>query len=175
MQPALIEGLVLSVAGGVAGLGVMVVATRAILAAAPSNLPRLGEISPGTPVVLFALGLSILTGVIVGLLPASAAANSKAQDTLRDGTRATASAGRRRTRSALIVAEVALAMTLAVCGGLLFRSFVSVLGVDPGFKPDQLLTLQMAVPQRYATPEARLTFYDELEARLETLPGVIEV
>lgn len=175
MQQTLIESLVLSVAGGVAGLGVMVVATRAILAAAPSNLPRLGEISPGAPVVLFALGLSILTGVIVGLLPASAAANSKAQDTLRDGTRATATAGRRRTRSALIVAEVALAMTLTVCGGLLFRSFVSVLGVDPGFKPDQLLTLQIAVPARFATPEARLTFYDELEARLEALPGVIEV
>lgn len=175
MQQTLIESLLLSLAGGLAGLGVMVVATRAILAAAPSNLPRLGEVSPGAPAVLFALALSVLTGVIVGLLPAITAAKSKAQDTLRDGTRTTASATRRRARSALIVAEVALAMTLTVSGGLLLRSFVSVLGVDPGFNPDQLLTLQMSMPARYTTTEARLGFYDELEARLEALPGVVDV
>ena len=175
IQQTLIESMLLSVAGGVAGLGVMLVATRAILAAAPSNLPRLGEVAPGAPVVLFALGLSLMTGVIVGLLPATAAANSKAHDSLRDGTRATASAGKRRTRSALIVAEVALAMTLTVCGGLLLRSFISVLGVDPGFKADQLLTMQVSVPPRYSSPESRLTFYDELEARLKALPGVVDV
>jgi predicted permease len=62
-----------------------------------------------------------------------------------------------------------------VSGGLLLRSFVSVLGVDPGFRADRLLTLQMSVPARYTTPEARLAFYDELEARLEALPGVVEV
>jgi predicted permease len=175
MQQSLVESVLLSLAGGIAGMGVMLAATRAILAAAPSNLPRLAEVSPGTPVVLFALGLSLLTGVIVGGLPAAAAANSRAQDSLRDGSRATASAGRRRTRSALIVAEVALAMALTVCGGLLMRSFISVLGVDPGFRADQLLTLQMSVPARHGTPEARLAFYDQLEARLEALPGVVEV
>jgi len=175
VQQSLIESVLLSLAGGIAGLGVMLLAIRAILAAAPSNLPRLGEVSPGAPVVLFALGLSLITGVIVGLLPATAAANSRAQDSLRDGTRATASAGSRRMRSALIVAEVALAMALTVCGGLLLRSFISVLGVDPGFRADQLLTLQMSVPARYGTPEARLAFYDQLEARLAALPGVVEV
>jgi len=66
-------------------------------------------------------------------------------------------------------------MTLTVCGGLLLRSFISVLGVDPGFRTDQLLTLQMSVPARYGTPEARLAFYDELEARLKALPGVTAV
>ena len=176
MQQTMTESLLLSLAGGVAALGVLFVATRVILAAAPSNLPRLGEVSPGAaPVILFALALSILTGAIVGLLPAITAARSKAQDSLRDGTRTTASATRRRARSALIVAEVALAMALTVSGGLLLRSFVSVLGVDPGFRADQLLTLQMSVPARYTTPEARLGFYDELEARLEALPGVVDV
>ena len=172
IQQMLIESLLLSLAGGAAGLGVMVLATRAMLAAAPSNLPRLGEVSPGAPVVLFALLLSVITGVIVGLLPAMAAANSRAQDSLRDGTRATASAVRRRARSALIVAEVALAMTLTVCGGLLMRSFVSVLNVDPGFNPQQLLTMQIAVPARYTTVEGTLGFYDELETRIKALPGV---
>jgi predicted permease len=175
IQQALVDSVLLSCAGGVAGLGVMVLATRGIIALAPANLPRLAEVSPGLPVVLFALGLSVLTGLVVGLLPAVSAANSRAQDSLRDGTRATASRGRRRTRAALIVAEVALAMTLTVCGGLLLRSFVSVLNVDPGFKTDQLLTMQLGVPARYGDPAARLTFYDELEARLRALPGVVNV
>lgn len=175
IQQALVDSVLLSCAGGVAGLGVMVLATRGIIALAPANLPRLAEVSPGLPVVLFALGLSVLTGLVVGLLPAVSAASSRAQDSLHDGTRATASRGRRRTRAALIVAEVALAMTLTVCGGLLLRSFVSVLNVDPGFKAEQLLTMQVSVPPRYGDPAARLTFYDELEARLRALPGVVNV
>ena len=175
IQQALTESVLLSFAGGIAGLGVMVLATRGILAVAPSTLPRLGEVSPGLPVVLFALVLSIATGLAVGLIPAFAAANSQAQDTLRDGTRATASSARRRTRAVLIVAEVALAMTLTVCGGLLLRSFVSVLHVDPGFNAEQLLTMQVAVPPRYTDAASRLTFYDDLESRLRALPGVSSV
>ena len=172
IQQTLTESVVLSFAGGIAGLGVMVLATRGILAAAPTNLPRLSEVSPGLPVVLFALALSVVTGLVVGLIPAVAAANSRAQDTLRDGTRSTASPARRRTRAVLIVAEVALAMTLTVCGGLLLRSFVSVLHVDPGFNPEQLLTMQVSVPPRYTDTPSRLTFYDSLENRLRALPGV---
>ena len=175
MQQALVESVLLSFAGGIAGLAVMVVATRGIIAAAPADLPRLSEVSPDATVALFAVVLSLATGLAVGLLPAISAANSMAQDSLRDGTRATASRARRKTRAALIVTEVALAMTLTVCGGLLLRSFVSVLSVDPGFKAEQLLTLQVAVPARHETPEARLTFYDELEARLRALPGVVNV
>jgi len=175
IQQMLVESVMLSLAGGAAGLAIMVLATRAILAAAPSNLPRLGEVSPGAPVVLFALVLSLITGIIVGLLPALTAANSRAQDSLRDGTRATASVTRRKARSALIVAEVGLAMVLTVCGGLLLRSFVSVLHVDPGFNPEQLLTMQIAVPPRYTSHEARLGFYDDLETRLKALPGVVAV
>lgn len=175
IRQALTESLLLAMAGGLAGLGVMIMATRSIIAAAPATLPRLGEVSPGLPVVAFVVGLSLLTGLIVGILPAASAATSRAQGSLRDGTRATASAARRRTRSGLIVAEVALAMTLTVCGGLLLRSFVSVLDVDPGFEASRLLTLQLGVPARYADPASRLTFYDDLEARLRALPGVVSV
>ncbi len=175
IQQTLAESMLLSFAGGLAGLGVMALATRGILAAAPTDLPRLGEVSPGLPVVLFALALSALTGLVVGSIPAFAAGRTRAQDTLRDGTRATTSRSRRRTRAALIVAEVALAMTLTVCGGLLLRSFMSVLNVDPGFKPEGLLTMQVSVPPRYTDTAARLTFYDDLEDRLKALPGVIAV
>ncbi|CAN5662197.1 hypothetical protein BH18ACI5_BH18ACI5_20680 [soil metagenome] len=133
----------------------LVLATRGIVA--PAALPRLSEVSPGVSVALFALGLSLITGLIVGILPALSAARTQAQDALRDGTRATASPAQRRIRSALIVAEIALAMTLTVSGGLLLRSFVSVLHVDPGFRSEKGLTLQTAVPPRYADVPARLT------------------
>jgi putative ABC transport system permease protein len=175
IQQTLTESSLLSVAGGLVGLGVMVLATRGILAVSPSNLPRLNEVSPGWPVVLFALGLSIAAGLAVGIVPALSASRSQAQDSLREGTRTTASRSRRRTRAALIVVEVALAMMLTVGGGLLLRSFISVIDVDPGFNTEQLLTMQVAVPARYSGPPSILTFYDELEARLRALPGVISV
>ena len=175
IQQMLTESLLLSLAGGVAGLLVMIFATRGIIALAPADLPRLAEVSPGWPVALFALALSVVTGFIVGVVPASSAARSQAQDTLRDGARATVSPARRRIRSALIVAEIALAMALTVSGGLLLRSFVSVLRVDPGFRSEKLLTFQTAVPPRYGDAAARLTYLDALEARLRALPGVLEV
>lgn len=175
MQQALVESLFLSLGGGALGLGVMVLTIRATLVLAPADMPRFAEVSPDAPVVLFAVVLSVVTGVVVGLLPAVAAGGARARGVLRSGTRTTASAATRRTRSGLIVAEVALAMTLAIGAGLLLRSFASVLAVDPGFRTEQLLTLQISVPDRYATNEARVSFYDELELRLKALPGVLEV
>ena len=175
IQQALTESVLLSLAGGIAGLGVMQLALRALLAAAPSTLPRVNEVDPSWPVVVFALVLAVVVGLAVGLIPALTAARSRAQDSLRDGTRTTASRVRHRTRAALIVAEVALAMILTVGGGLLLRSFVSVLQVNPGFNPEHLLTMQFAVPPRYSGAEAILTFYDDLERRLRALPGVSAV
>jgi putative ABC transport system permease protein len=174
IQQTLTETVLLSVVGGLVGLGVMFLAIRATVAAAPSSLPRIGEVAPGIPVLVFALALSLIAGIAVGIIPALTAARSRAGDSLRDGTRTTASRSRRRTRAALIVAEVALAMALAVGGGLLLRSFVRVLNVDPGFNPDNLLTMQVAVPSRVAgqNPAAILAFYDELEGKLRALPGV---
>jgi putative ABC transport system permease protein len=175
VQQMLVETLLLSFAGGIAGLVVMDVATRAILAMAPPNLPRLGEVSPGLPVVLFSFALALVTGIAVGVFPALTVARSSGRDSLRDGTRTTMSAARRRTRAALIVAEVALAMALTVCGGLLLRSFTSVLAVDPGFRAENLLTMQVRVPTRYSGREAQVTFYDALDERLRAVPGVVSL
>ena len=175
IQQSLTESVLLSLAGGIAGIAVMQLALRAILALAPSTLPRLNEVEPGWVVVVFALVLAVITGLAVGIIPALSAARSRAQDSLRDGTRTTASRTRHRTRAALIVAEVALAMILTVGGGLLLRSFVAVLQVNPGFNSDRLLTMQFAVPARYSGAEATLTFYDDLERRLRALPGVSAV
>jgi putative ABC transport system permease protein len=176
IQQMLTESTMLAVAGGAAGIGVMYLALRATVAAAPSNLPRIAEVTPSLPVLAFAIVVSLISGIAVGLVPSLTAARSQARDSLRDGTRTTASRSRRRIRAALIVAEVALAMTLAVGGGLLLKSFVRVLNVDPGFNPDNLLTMQIAVPARAAgTPASLLGFYDDLETRLKALPGVTGV
>ncbi len=175
VQQMLVESVVLAAAGGAAGLGLMVIATRAMIALAPATLPRLGEVTAGMPVLVFAAVVSLATGVAVGVLPAFAAAHTPAQDALREGGRTTSSRTRRRVRAVLIVAEVALAMTLTIGGGLLLRSFISVLHVDPGFQAGHLLTLQVNVPPRYGDVASQLQFYDELESRVRALPGVTAI
>jgi predicted permease len=175
MQQTVVESLMLSIAGGILGLALMLGATQMIRVMAPSNLPRLSEVSAGAPVLLFALVLSLVTGLFVGLLPALSAARSPAQESLRESQRTTASVARQRVRAGFIVAEVALAMALTIGAGLLLRSFVSVLGVDTGFQSDRLLTMQISVPQRLTSHPARMPFYDDLEARLRAVPGVTNV
>ena len=157
------------------GVALMVGATQAILAMAPASLPRLNEVTASAPVLLFSLGLTLVTGLLVGLLPALSAARSPAQESLRESQRTTASVTRQRVRAGFVVAEVALAMTLTIGAGLLFRSFVSVLGVDAGFQSARLLTLQISVPPRLTSHASRMTFYDDLEARVLALPGVTRV
>jgi predicted permease len=174
-QQTLVETTLLALAGGAVGMGVMAVAVRGILAAAPSSLPRLGEASPGWIVASFALVLSVLTGVAVGLLPALQAGRSRTSDALADNPRTSTSRAARRLRSSLIVTEVALAMALTVGAGLLIRSFVAVLGVDEGFNSRGLLTMQIGVPLRYGDAPSRVAFYDDLETRLRALPGVTRV
>ncbi len=174
-QQTLVETTVFAVAGGVAGLGVMALAVRGILAVAPSSLPRLGEVSPGWVVALFALLLSVITGIAVGLLPALQAGRSRTSEALVDNPRTMTSRNARRLRSGLIVSEVALAMALTVGAGLLLRSFVAVLGVDEGFRSQGLLTMQISMPARYADAVSRVAFYDDLEARVLALPGVTGV
>jgi putative ABC transport system permease protein len=173
-QQTLVETTVLALAGGLAGLGVMALGVRGILALAPASVPRLAEVSPGWIVAAFAVLLSVLTGVAVGLLPALQAGRSRMTDALADNPRTTTSRSA-RLRSGLIVSEVALAMALTVGAGLLLRSFVAVLGVDEGFSSRNLLTMQIAVPPRYGDLPSRVAFYDDLEARLRALPGVTHV
>ena len=98
------------------------------------------------------------------------------QSTLKESGRgATSGRGQRRLRSVLVVAEVALAVVLTLGAGLLLRSFLSVLSIDPGFQPDRLLTLQIALPNNYQTPDQRRALYATLFSRLDALPGVTSV
>jgi len=175
-QSALVESAILGFAGGIAGLGLALAGTRTLLVMAPPNLPRLSEVSLDARVALFSIALSLGTGLAVGLAPAWSASQPFTADALRASRRTTTSRSRRRLRSGLIVAEVSLAMALAVGAGLLLRSFVAVLGVDPGFAAAGLLTMQLNVPARaQQDPNASLAFYDDLETRLKALPGVTAV
>jgi putative ABC transport system permease protein len=173
LRQALTESVALSLAGAALGAVFAAWATSAIVALAPGDMPRLGEIGLDWRVVAFTAGLSLVTGILIGLLPAFVAARTDVQGTLKDGSRgSTGSAARRRIRSALVTAEVALAVVLTVGAGLLVRSFVTLLDVNPGFRSEELLTMQITLPGRIGTPEARREYYRELFARLESLPGV---
>jgi predicted permease len=169
----LVESLLLSLAGGVLGLGLVWVGVRLLVAIAPPELPRLNEVHPDGTIVIFTALMSLLAGVLVGVAPAIAAGRGSVQDALKDASRAVAGGVlRQRLRASLIVAEVGLAVVLTTGAGLLLRSFVTLLAVDPGFRPENLLTLQVQLPSRINTPDARRAFYTDLFERVDTLPGV---
>ena len=176
IQQALTEGLLLAIAGGLAGVLLARWGIAALVALAPPDLPRLDEVAPDAMVLTVAGLVTLLTGIFVGLLPALSASRVAPQAALQDNSRGmVGSSFRHRTRAALVVAEVALAVTLTIGAGLLLRSFSELLAVDAGFKPANLLTWQMNLPDRLRTPEQRDAFYDEFLTRMKALPGVISV
>jgi predicted permease len=118
--------------------------------------------------------VTLLVGMATGLLPAFAGSRADVHATLADGSRGT-TGGARRLRSGLVAAEVALALLLATSAGLLVRSFVAVLNVDPGFRTQNLLTMKIELPRRHDTPDKRRELYGRLFERLESVPGVLSV
>ena len=169
----LVETMMLSMTGGVLALLLMRIAVDGLLALAPAEIPRIGEIQPSATVVVFTFAIAVVTGALVGLVPAFTASRPEVQASLKESSRgSTAGRTQQRLRSTLVVAEVALAVVLAIGAGLLMRSFVSVMTVDPGFRADNLLTLQITLPPQYQTADHRRAFYADLFGRLEALPGV---
>ncbi len=170
----LTESVLLAMAGGLAGLVVLFWGVRLLIALAPPDLPRIAEVSIDGWVLGVTMLATLLTGVLVGLLPSISSASVSAQAALQDNSRGSAgSHRRRRVRSALVVAEVALAVALTTGAGLLLRSFVEVLHVNPGFETTHLLTWQMNIPDRLQSADERRAFYDDFFERMEALPGVI--
>jgi predicted permease len=174
LREAVLESLVLSVTGGALGLGLAAIALRVGVSLLPETLPRIQEISLDGHVLLFALGLSVLTGIVCGLAPAFAALRTSVIDTLKEsGRTGTAGAGHVWLRSALVVGEMAIALMLLAASGLLLHSFEKMRAVDLGFRADHLLTASYSLPQKqYATQAAVDEFNHELVRRLEQLPGV---
>ena len=177
LRQFLTEGVVLSVAGAIVGVGVAFVSLELLRAASPGDLPRLDEIHLDAAVLLFTAGIAAATGVFFGLAPTRHISVGALATTLRDGgSHATTSPGRRRLRSLLVVTETALALILAVGAGLMIRSFGALNSVEPGFEPDGLLTFQLFLPgANYPDAEAQLDFQNRLMARLGSEPGVTSV
>jgi putative ABC transport system permease protein len=170
----LAESLMLALAGGVLGLGLVFIGVRFLIAIAPPELPRLNEVRPDAAIVIFTAVVSLLAGILVGVAPAIAAGRGDVQGALKDESRGVAGGvARRRLRAALVVGEVALAMVLTTGAGLLLRSFVTLLSVDPGFRAENLLTMQVQLPNRIATPDARRAFYATLFEHIQAVPGVV--
>ena len=171
------EAVVLSVAGGVLGLVLAYVGTEALIAAKPADLPRLDQIGLDTTVVLVTLGAAVLTGLVFGMVPALQATNAHLLSGLQESGRS-AGGGRRanRMRSALVVAEMTLAVILLTGSGLLIRSFLELTRVDPGFQPGGAVALRVTFQgSAYPSGEPIRARVTELEDRLRALPGVTAV
>jgi predicted permease len=168
----LTESLLLSLLGGVAGILVASLTLQGLLRFVPKNLPRLDNIAINGPVLAFGIGVSVLTGILFGLLPARRMARLDPALALRDSTRtSTAGRGRLRLHSALVVTETALGLVLLVGAGLLIRSFLHLLATDPGFNPSHVLTFRVGLSDKSYPEEKRIQFFDQLLARLNALPG----
>ncbi|HZS46828.1 MAG TPA: ABC transporter permease [Blastocatellia bacterium] len=172
IRQLLTESVLLSVLGGVLGLLLAICGVSAILNFTPAEIPRQQEIGIDFWTLVFTIALSFLTGAVFGLAPALQFSKSGCNGSLKDGGRGSTNFARNGLRGALVVSEIALTLVLLVGAGLLIRSFVLVLHVDPGFNPNHVLTMSVSLPrQATAVPEA-IAFYDELFTRIESLPGV---
>lgn len=174
LRQNLIETLALSVSGGLLGLGLAAVAMRAGVSLLPETLPRIHSITLDWVVMAFALVLAMLTGLICGVIPGLAASHTDVNETLKEGGRTgTSGSGHARLRSALVVAELAVALVLLACAGLLLRSFEKLRAVDLGFRTDHVLTASYSLPQQqYSSQAAVDAFNRELLAKLRQLPSV---
>jgi len=167
------ESLILSLVGGALGVGVAQLGARLLLQLGSGQLPRAQDVDLDSRVLLFTLVVSIVTGVIFGLVPAIRAASPELQQMLREGTRGS-TRGVGPLRNALVVTEIALAMILVVGAGLMTRSFVKLLNVDLGFTPEKRVALNYTISSaRHPTgPEMRQTSHAILE-KVRTVPGVL--
>lgn len=173
----LTEGLVLAGAGAVLGTMLAAFGIDALVALGPENLPRLDEVRMDGSVLLFTLASTVLTGLVFGLVPIVRLARSDIQSTLREGGKSsTAGSGRERSRSLLVVAEMALAIMLVVGAGLLSRSFARLVDTDPGFDATGIVTLQLDLPTGSYREFPRVAdYYAEITERLSNLAGVESV
>jgi putative ABC transport system permease protein len=171
IRQLLVESMVLSLVGGIAGMFVAVGAYRLMPRILPYEIPRLAEIRLDARVFLFALLLSIVTGLLFGILPAF---RSSTKDLVRDlAAGSTSTPPSSAFRGLLVVADVSLALVLLTGAGLLVRNFVRLLSIDLGYEPRGMLAATINLPTiRWGTPERRVSFFDEVLGRVQQRPEV---
>ena len=172
IRQLLTESLLLSLAGGAVAVVLAIWGTRLLVAFKPENMPRLSEIGVDGRVLGFTLGISILTGLIFGLVPALAAARDGIGDALKSvGRSTTAGSARQRLRSTFVVMELAVALVLLVGAGLLIKTFWKLRSVEPGFNPNQLITMRVELPEtRYKDVPTQTRFRKQVLAGMNSLP-----
>ena len=171
IRQLLTESALLALAGCVGGWLLALGCLETLLSLIPENIPRLQEIRLDGRVFGFTLLVSLLTGVIFGLAPALQCAKMELTETLKEGGRSGEGARGARARSALMTAEVAIAFILMVGAGLLLNSFWRLLQVNPGFDPRQALTFRLSLPDSKYSESRAVAFFEQLQARLQNLPG----
>jgi putative ABC transport system permease protein len=177
-QQFLIEAGVLATIGGALGIGLAVGGVRLLLAMQAGNLPRANEIRVDWPVLAFAVGVSVLTAIALGLLAVWQGTRGDIRETLSSSQRTQAGSGSSaRVRRSLVVSQMALTVVLLVGAGLLARSFVRLLEVNPGFRTQHVVVLDLALPYESGPdgPQRRVAFYEQLMARVRVIPGVAGV
>jgi len=172
----LVENLLLAGIGGVAGIVLAYWARAALVALAPVDIPRLAETAIDWPVLLFALAVSLATGLLFGMAPMITAVRVDVTSALKaDGRAVTAGAARQYTRSLLVIGEIALTFVLVFGASLLLRSLMAAQHANPGVDAARLLSLELRLPASYRGPEAIGAFYDRLSAAARAIPGVTSV
>jgi putative ABC transport system permease protein len=171
IRQLLTEGILLAAFGGSFGLLIALLAKPLLLSFDGQSIPRADEVMIDARVLLFTLSLSVTVGLVFSVLPAVQASSLNPNQFLKEGARPGAGKANSRLRSLLIVIQVALALVLTIGSGLLTRSFLTLLNVNPGFEPTNVLTFELALSPKKRGPEAA-AFYQQLTEKLDLLPGV---
>ena len=172
----LVESVLLSLLAGACGLLIASWGIDALVALAPSDIPRLDAVQLDGRVLLFTLTLSVLTGIIFGLAPALSASKTNLTESLKEGSRgSTEGRARNRVRNVLVTSAVALSLVLLSGAGLLLRSFVGLVGINPGFDYKNVAVIHVPARAAYKTPEEYIGFQHRLQRELATIPGVTSV
>ena len=176
LRQLLTEAVVLGTGGAILGLAIAFAATRVLVAAQPADIPRVEDVGVNGAVLIFTFAIAIATSMVFGILPALQFSGARMQSALCETTRGGASIGGQRMRSALVVAEIALAVVLLIGAGLLIRSFVQMTRVNPGFRAEQALSFRVVLQSdKYKQDEPTRIRVAEFEQRLRRLPGVTTV
>ena len=169
----LTESTVLALLGAAGGVLLAWWGMKTLLAVNPQAIPRLQEIRIDGTVGLVTLALAVLTGMLFGLAPAQQLVRGELQSSLKEGSRGGSASGQRqRLGRALVIGEIALAAVVVIGAALLMRSFWTLRNAAPGFRPENVLAVDLAVPPSRYDPQATTTFYQQLVARMAALPGV---
>ncbi len=175
LRQLLIESALLGLLGGLLGLVVAIIGLKVLKGFVTVNIPQAKDLTFSSSALLFAFAVSLLTSLVFGLVPAIHASKSRIGESLKEGGRSSwDSSANNRLRSSIVIAQVTLAVVLLTASGLLIRSFVRLRHINPGFNPENLLTLEIELPETsYSTGEQQRAFQQQLLQRIQLIPGVV--